>query len=125
VRIGDWNERIETYVDQHGSTETVDIAEGMKDAMLEGIGPTEVSAPLGQSALEFGTNVPLGAKVSAFLAGKQIVERIRQITTELSNAEGSPAVKTTAILGDSEAGITLTQKDIRRMDRRLQRLERI
>jgi hypothetical protein len=125
VRIGDWNERIETYVDQHGSTETVDIAEGMKDAMLEGIGPTEVAAPLGQSALEFGTDVPLGAKVSAFLAGKQIVERIRQITTELSNAEGSPAVKTTAILGDSEAGITLTQKDIRRMDRRLQRLERI
>lgn len=119
-----WGVRVERLVDQRDTTDTTSIAEGLASALLDGAGTAEVSIPLGRSSIGLGTEVPLGAKISALLDGELITERIRQITTVVQNASGEPTVKTTAVLGSPDAGVkSPTQKRLAAMLRRVQRLE--
>lgn len=120
-----WGWRIEQLVDQSGSTDATDIANGLQQALDAGVGPTEISVPLGHSTLGFGTDIPLGAKISALLDGELVTERIRQITITYQRTQGQPTLSTTAVLGSPDAGLkTPTQKALAQMLRRIQNLER-
>lgn len=120
-----WGARIETILDQRGTTDPAEIANGLTEALFAAAGPSETSVAI-ESAPGLGTTIPLGAQVAAVLDGEVIVDRIRQMTTVLTNERGEPSEKTTAVLGTPDAGIkTPTQRVLAAMLRRLQNLERI
>ena len=120
-----WNARVEGLVDQKGTTDLSEISDGIDAALLAGTGLSEISVPLGRSALKFGTDIPLGAKIVAILDGQPVVERVRQITITVGNTSGSATETLSAILGSPDTALkTPTQKALAAMLRRVQHLER-
>jgi hypothetical protein len=115
--------RIEWFVDQRGTTDSAEISEGMESAWIENQGAAEVTAPIANSDLRIGTEVPLGARVTCVLDGQPIVERIRQITTTIST--DGPTVSSQAVFGNPDGLVSPTQKVLKQMLRRVQNLERI
>jgi hypothetical protein len=118
-----WARRVEQFVDQRDTTEAAEIATGLKEALAEGVATTELSVPVevvGDVGL--GTDIPLGAKVTAVIDGELVVERIRQITTQLGGDGETEQV--TAVLGTPDAGIPISTRRITNALKRVRRLER-
>ncbi len=118
-----WGARIELFLNQQGTTDQAEISNGMLKALADSAGPSKLSAPIGRVP-GLGTTIPTGSQVAVVLDGEVIVDRIRQITTVLSNASNEPRVKTTGVIGDPSSGPqTPEQKVLARLLRRVQNLE--
>lgn len=120
-----WDIRVETLIDQNGLTDLSEIDDGILKALLDAVGPSEISAPLGRTTLPWGTAIPLGAKIAAVLDGQAAVERVRQITTTVANTSGSATTTVSAVLGSPETALKTPQaRQVASMLARLRALER-
>jgi hypothetical protein len=122
-----WGRHIEGFVDQRGSTEASEIAEGLSTAMAENAATFEASAPIVAGDLEFGPgdgSIPIGAKVAVSLDGEVVVDRVRQVTTTVSVTAGEPTVKVEPLFGTPDAALPINEKALRRALQRLRNLER-
>ncbi len=119
-----WGRRVEFFLDQRGSTDTTQIAEGLAKSLADNVADSAVSVPLG-SVPGLGTTIPLGAVAAASLDGQLITNRIRQITTVLSSEDDQPATRVGGVLGTPDSGVkSPTWRQLQRMLTRLQTLER-
>lgn len=136
MRVGDravnpefipWgNPRIERFIDQRGTTEEAQVDEAIDSEFANNPGVTELAASVGASSLVVGSQIPLGAKVAATVDGLRIVERIRQIQTEISVESDQPTVRPTAVFGSPDAvTLPVTTRQLQRMLRTAQNSERI
>ena len=93
---------------------------------MPGIGrrcPTNVSVPVG-NVPGLGSTIPLGSQVMVQLDDLPLVDRIRQVTTTLTNADGQPRVSVVGVIGDPTAGPqTPEQRLLAKVLKRLQNLE--
>lgn len=120
-----WHRRIEAFKDQRGTTDTAEIATAVTEGLAEGVGSVEVSAPLGDSDLTLGADIPVGSKISVVLDGVVIVDRLQQVTTVVSGDSGTPTETVTGLIGSPDGGLqTPTQKKLAQALRRLTYLER-
>lgn len=120
-----WNCRVEQFQDQRGTTDAGEITRGMQDALESAVGANEVTAPLGDTELNLGVDIPVGAKAAAVLDGLLITERIRQLTTVVQVQSDTPTVSVTAVLGQPDATFqSPTQKKLAQALRRISNLER-
>jgi hypothetical protein len=120
-----WRRRIEAFKDQRGTTDATEIATAVSEGLAEGVGSVEVSAPLGDSDLVLGGDIPVGSKISVVLDGVVIVDRLQQVTTVVSNDSSAPTVSVSGVVGSPDAGLqTPTQKKLAQALRRLTYLER-
>lgn len=117
-----WLTRIETFADQGDTADANEIDEVLDLALAEGAGSVEVSLPIEVRGDEL--EIPLGSKVSAIVDGEVVVERIRQVTTQLQNEQGQATQSVTAVLGTPDAGFpNLTTKRLTQALKRIKRLE--
>lgn len=120
-----WNVRVESFLDQRGTTDLSELDDTITKAISDASGTSSITVPLGHSTIRWGVDVPLGAKIAAVLDGQSVVDRIRQITTTVSNSTSDATTTTTAVLGSPDAALkTPTQKQLAQMLRRIQKLER-
>jgi hypothetical protein len=111
------------FLDQRGTTDPVEITNGIADALAKNAGPTAVTVPIGPTP-GLGTVIPPGAQVTALLDGDPIIDRIRQITTVLTNEANQPSAATTGVIGSPDSGVASpTQRILSRLLRRVQNLE--
>lgn len=120
-----WNVRVEGFIDQKDKTDLSDIDDEIDKQLLDGSSPAQLTVPLGRSYLRWGIDVPMGAKLSAVLDGQAVVERLRQITWNVTNNANEPTTTITAVLGSPDAALkSPTQKALAQMLKRVQKLER-
>lgn len=118
--------RVEKFLDQRGTSETAQIDEAAQSELDSTKATVEVAAVLANSDLKIGSDVPLGAKVAATLDGQRIVERIRQITTEVSVAGDSPTFQSSAVFGTPDTvPLPFTTRQVRDALRSVRQMERI
>jgi hypothetical protein len=118
-----WAARIESMVDQRQTSDTGELTQAGVDELAGGAAPVEITATVLDSPdLRIGVDVPLGALVSLDLAGELVVDRLRQITTEITVASGSPTVKITPLIGSLDAALTRDQKQFLAMKRALRKV---
>lgn len=117
---------IEHFIDQRGTEDAGEIAQGIDNAWAETAPTVEVSAPIIAGQLRFGPSpgaIPVGAKVSVALDGEPVVDRLRELTTVVSaGSEGTEVV--TPVFGTADQSLTLDQKALRRALARLAAKER-
>ena len=104
-----WKARVEQLVDQSGTTDPEEIANGLNDALAAGAGPSEIALPIGR-APGLGGVIPVGAKVAAVVDGDVIVERIRQVTTTLTKQTSEPTLSVTGTIGSPDGIQSPTQR---------------
>lgn len=120
------NPRVEKFLDQRGTAETAQIDEAATTEIEQTKATVEVAASLANSDLVIGSDVPLGAKVAVTLDGQRIVERVRQITTEVSVAGDSPTFRSTAVFGTPDTvPLPFTVRQVRDALRSVRQMERI
>lgn len=127
-----WGRYREAFVDQRGTSDNGEIAEGMAAAYEEAAGLREISAPVVAGGMEFGTDIPVGSLVSAVLDGQLVEERVRQIVTAIGGSEGEATVKVTASIGSPDAGpaapaqrlLAKAYARLKKLDYRMTTLER-
>ena len=116
--------RIESVVDMAGTTDTGEIDDGLASALSEGAPGTQLSLPIGESDLRFGSDIPLGSMVRAFLDGQLVDNRIREITTVVSGSADSATETVTAVMGVPDGGASGTDAALlKNMLKRVQKLE--
>jgi endonuclease/exonuclease/phosphatase family metal-dependent hydrolase len=119
-----WGRRVEFFLDQRGSTDASEIAEGLAKSLADHAGASDVSVPLG-SVPGIGTTIPIGAIATAVLDGQPVTDRIRQITTVLSSDNNAAPTQVGAVLGSPDAGVASpTWRQMFSMLRRISELER-
>ena len=119
-----WGYRVEQFLDQRGTTDATEIANGLTEAVTALAGNKEISVPIVDSPeMKLGTDVPIGAKVTAVVDGITLVERVRQITTTISGT--APSVSKTAVFGNPDAMQTPTQRKLAQALRRIAKMERL
>ena len=124
AREGAWGgRRVEMFLDQRGADDAGEIAEARADALAENDGDVEGVAPLADSGLLIGTEVPVGAKVAALLDGVLVTERIRRITTKIPGEDGED-MTVTPVLGSPDGLAPPEQRALTNALRRLSKLER-
>jgi hypothetical protein len=119
------NPRVEKFLDQRGS-DAAQVAEAAQTEIDQSKSTIEVAAALTNSDLVIGSDVPLGAKVAATLDGQRIVERVRQITTEVSVAGDAPTFRSSAVFGTPDTvPLPFTVRQVRDALRSVRLMERI
>ena len=118
-----WGKRFEMVLDQRGTTDPAEISNKMLEALAQNAGPSLVSVPIGD-APGLGSAIPLGSQVGMVLRGVPLVDRIRQLTTVLTNEDNEPRVKTTGVIGSPDNGVQgPAQQSFTKLQRRVQNLE--
>lgn len=119
-----WLARVEQVLDSKGTTDRAELSAGIDAALAAGAGPTETALPA-VSAPGLGVTIPVGSQVTAMLGDLPYVERFRQLTSVISDADGQPTVSTTGVIGDPNASTkTPTQRKLAALLQRVQRAER-
>lgn len=107
------------------AADLVEITASMDEAMLSAAGNKEISAPIVNTPeLRLGTDIPVGALVSAVIDGVILTERVRQTTTTITGASGSPTVDIAAIFGNPEGLVSPAQRKLAAALRRISAIER-
>lgn len=121
-----WGRRVERMIDQRQTTDNTEIDQAGTDALTEGAGATSVAVKILDSrGARIGTDVPVGARVSATLDGLVVKERVRQVTTTVSAESGQATVQVEPVFGTADAaGQTATQRQLTKVLRRLSVIER-
>lgn len=106
-----WRARVEQLLDQTGTTNATEIANGMTDALEVGAAPSEVALPISR-ANGLASIIPLGAEVAGLVHGVPEFARIRQITSTVAKTEGGSTLTVTGTIGPPDGLPTVDQRRI-------------
>lgn len=104
--------RIEAVVDQRQTSVLAELDKAGDDALAQGSSPVQITAPILDSTTpgtRLATDVPVGALVGLNLGRRFLKARLRELTT---TAAGSSPISVTGLVGSSDAGLTVDQKEL-------------
>lgn len=115
----DFGIRIEKFVDQRDTTVDADLVQGGVDALVEAQSVRELTANVVPDSI-----LPVGLKAAIRIDDQVVIDRIREQTITIGGDDG-PTVSVVPVFGSPDAGLTITQRQLRLVRRQLRRQERL
>lgn len=114
----DFGIRIEEFVDQRDTTVDEELLQAGGDALTEAQGVRSISANIVPDSM-----LPVGLRVGVRIDDQVVVDRIREQIVTIGGDEG-PTVSYAQVFGSPDAGLTISQRDLRLIRRRLAKTQR-
>lgn len=115
-----WGNRSEVFVDQRNTSDTAELDKAGDDEIADGAEPVQIRATVPDvEGMRLVSNVPVGSLVGLDLDGDFIVDRLRQVTTEIA-ADGTTI---SGVVGSSDAGLTRDQTAFLKLRKALRKVQ--
>jgi hypothetical protein len=123
-----WGARIEALIDQRQTTDTAELTQAGTDAIADSANPVSVSFTISDSAdVRYRRDWNVGDRVGVTIDGLDFTDVVREVTTTVTAAQGSPTETVSAVVGsrDSSKWVTRDNKKVAKALRDIDRLKAI